>query len=376
MTRLLYVNFGHPAISGATTTVVELMTRLPNMGVKVDLIEVLSKDEKGLLDTYPELNDKINLISLVRLPTNNNLIGRTIRQIYRSSILRAKIRKMIDNYDFIIGFDTRKTIHMIYSEPYIMFPLYKFYLELIKMTNLIDGTAWFINSIKVIRKFKSSKLNICAGKILQELLGTKYNIYCKALEPPAGVDLNLIRNVEPYSYQFDAIHVSRQGFIKGTPEAIQVMRMLEKQGYSRFALIGSQDYGFDLNRYLMNKDNIKYFGEIIDKRVMYSILKSAKVFIYPTHADSFGIVVAEALACGVPVVAYDIPAMRYYYGDCKSVKLVKEGDVKQMFLEVLEIFKDYDYYKALAEECASKYSWDKVAESFLNILKDLQQKFS
>jgi glycosyltransferase involved in cell wall biosynthesis len=375
MYRLLYINVGNPVISGATMIVKELLSALPNMGVQIDLIEVLFKNEDGLLGRYPELKNKVNLINIVRIPYSNNLYGRFIRRIYKKVILESKVKKLINEYDFIIGLNTPKTIRMLYLEPFITFPLYKHYLNLIRITNFIDGTAWFINSVKEYKEYKRSKLNICLGIVLSELVRAKYGIECEPLDPPGGVDLNLIESAPPYPVEFDAIHLARQGFMKGTPEVIQVMKILKKHGYNRFALIGGEDYGFNIRKYLDDKD-IMYFGEIIDKKYIYSILKSSKVFPYPTHVDSFGIVIAEALACGVPVVAYDLPAIRHYYGDCEAVKLVKEGDIEGMATEALEILKNNQYYRSIAVKCASKYTWDKVALSFLKILEKFKKESS
>jgi len=375
MYKLLYINVGNPAVSGATTTVTELLSRLPMLGVKVDLIELLFKEEEGLLGRYPELKDKVNVIDIIRIPYSYNLAGRFIRYIYKNIILKQKIRNLMDNYDFIIGINTAKSIRMLYSEPFITFPLYKHYLNLIRITNIIDGTAWFIDLVKGFRESKKSKLNICVGSVLSKMVKTKYGIECEALDPPGGVDLNLVKSVTPFPENFDAIHLARQGFMKGTPEVIQIMKNLKKYGYKKFAIIGGQDYGFDINTYLDDKD-IVYFGEILDKKRIYSILKSSKIFIYPTHVDSFGIVIAEALACGVPVIAYDLPAIRYYYGNCEAVKLVKEGDVEGMVSDALKIIKDNEFYKSLAFKCISKYTWDKVADSFVQILHKFKKEFS
>ncbi|EHP71191.1 hypothetical protein MetMK1DRAFT_00001490 [Metallosphaera yellowstonensis MK1] len=62
MYKLLYINLGNPTVSGATTIVTELLLRLPMRGVKVDLIELLFKEEEGLLGRYPELKEKVNVI--------------------------------------------------------------------------------------------------------------------------------------------------------------------------------------------------------------------------------------------------------------------------------------------------------------------------
>ncbi|MEM1620156.1 MAG: glycosyltransferase, partial [Fervidicoccaceae archaeon] len=59
----------------------------------------------------------------------------------------------------------------------------------------------------------------------------------------------------------------------------------------------------------------------------FRIVAKANLMLYPSHADAFSYAVLESLYLGTPVVAYDIPALRLYYGGRPGVRLVREGDV-------------------------------------------------
>jgi hypothetical protein len=61
MTSLLYVSIGEPTLSGATTTIVELLSRLPKFQIDVGLVELLFKNEKSLIDKYPIIKENNNL---------------------------------------------------------------------------------------------------------------------------------------------------------------------------------------------------------------------------------------------------------------------------------------------------------------------------
>jgi glycosyltransferase involved in cell wall biosynthesis len=47
--------------------------------------------------------------------------------------------------------------------------------------------------------------------------------------------------------------------------------------------------------------SIKILGFLNDSRKC-SVLESGKVFVYPSYEESFGIVIIEAMTCGLPVV--------------------------------------------------------------------------
>jgi len=376
MIKILYVSIGEPLLSGATTTIVEIMKRSKAFGVSFSVLEVLSKGDRSITEIYPQLKPSLDSHEIIRLPlSTKSMIGKSYRFFVRAFYLKLlAYKKYLKDYDFVLGIWTSRTINIMYSEPFLNFPLYKFWVKLMEITNPIEGTAWFINTLTSYRRAKKNKMNICAGIVLKEKVEKEFGIECEPLEPPAGIDLDLINKSEPLrDVLFDAINVARQGMMKGTPDTIQVMKELKKLGYSSFALIGPTDNGFNIKDYLTDGD-IKYFGKIEDKIYLYSLMKSSKIMIYPSYVDSFGIVVAEALANGLPVVAYDIPAIKHYYGDCKAVKLVRAGDKEALFKAAVELLGNYKEFKQIAIECAKKYSWDNTVYSFSNIVKSFKDK--
>lgn len=51
-------------------------------------------------------------------------------------------------------------------------------------------------------------------------------------------------------------------------------------------------------------DRITWTG-MIDGDIRWGALRAAEIFVLPSHSENFGIVVVEALACGVPVLISD-----------------------------------------------------------------------
>jgi 1,2-diacylglycerol-3-alpha-glucose alpha-1,2-galactosyltransferase len=59
-------------------------------------------------------------------------------------------------------------------------------------------------------------------------------------------------------------------------------------------------------------DNVIYPGYVRDIISPYS---AADVFLMPSYAETFGLVILEALSCGLPVIARDIPEFHDVFGD-------------------------------------------------------------
>ncbi len=93
-------------------------------------------------------------------------------------------------------------------------------------------------------------------------------------------------------------------------------------------------------------------------------IKSARVLFAPSHEEGWGIAVCEAMACGLPVVAYDLPVYRRVYGS--ALATVGEGDHRAFAERLCRVLDDTEMFSRLAEagwQCAAKYDWDAVARS-------------
>jgi glycosyltransferase involved in cell wall biosynthesis len=86
----------------------------------------------------------------------------------------------------------------------------------------------------------------------------------------------------------------------------------------------------------------------------------ADVFVFPSRTDTFGLVMLEALACGVPVAAYPVQGPADVIGDAPVGRL--DEDLGRAIREAL---------KVPSEECRSfalRYSWEACTDQFLTHL--------
>jgi glycosyltransferase involved in cell wall biosynthesis len=105
------------------------------------------------------------------------------------------------------------------------------------------------------------------------------------------------------------------------------------------------------------KENIKYLGYLKRSELM-NYVANAKAVIYPSHIDAIPLVVLECLASGTPVVAYDIPAIRFNYSLTEGVCIVPEFDVSAMALGLSQLIESQAEYERI-----SLPTWDQVPET-------------
>jgi glycosyltransferase involved in cell wall biosynthesis len=100
---------------------------------------------------------------------------------------------------------------------------------------------------------------------------------------------------------------------------------------------------------------------------------SADLFLFPSLSDTFGNVVMEALASGLPVIAFDAAAPSEHVVDKVSGRLVAPGDEHGFIAAVAESVDrgiDLAPMRAAAVEAARRASWPEVLSRFEARLAD------
>jgi glycosyltransferase involved in cell wall biosynthesis len=100
---------------------------------------------------------------------------------------------------------------------------------------------------------------------------------------------------------------------------------------------------------------------------------SADLFIFPSLTETFGNVTLEALASGLPVVAFDTAAAGEHVGHGRSGVLVAPGDEAGFVDAVGTLAGDPERLKAMgrsAVAAARRVRWDDVLSRFEAQLQD------
>lgn len=95
----------------------------------------------------------------------------------------------------------------------------------------------------------------------------------------------------------------------------------------------------------------------------------AKLFVLHSREESQGIVFAEAMATGLPVVATRVGGIPYVVEDGISGLLCSYGDVDAMESMAEKLLMDDTTWKDFsvsARQCARKYNWAKIAEKIVS----------
>ena len=190
-----------------------------------------------------------------------------------------------------------------------------------------------------------------------------------------GVDLKSISMIPSYATKYDGCFVGRLHPQKGPLELIRIWDLICKtMPEAKLALIGNGPLENEIKNEIKKRDleeNIDILG-YVDGEEKYKILKSSRVFLHTPVLDTGGMAAAEGMACGLPVVGFDLPGYQFCYP--RGMLKVPVGDIEAFARLVSKLLQDKELYHSVrtdALEFAQEWDWDRKAQNILESLKNL-----
>ncbi len=112
----------------------------------------------------------------------------------------------------------------------------------------------------------------------------------------------------------------------------------------------------------------------VPEELIADLYNAADVFVFPSLKEGWGLVVLEAMASGVPVIASDIEPLTEFMEDGKNSLLVSPLDCGALAEGIIRILEDgalREKLKTGGTDTAGQYGWDRVALEHLNIYRDI-----
>ncbi len=140
---------------------------------------------------------------------------------------------------------------------------------------------------------------------------------------------------------------------KGVPELIRAFAQSKLAGRAQLALVGDGDLrpGYERQVADFSLDESVHFLGRISEDDLVTAYQSARVTVLPstTGEEAFGVVLAEAMACGSPVIASDLPGVRANFSHGREGYLVPPGDVVALAAAIQIVVDDDDQHARMRE---------------------------
>ncbi|AFL66440.1 glycosyltransferase family 4 protein [Desulfurococcus amylolyticus] len=233
------------------------------------------------------------------------------------------------------------------------------------------------SSRSVARLLRSYDLLISVSRSIGYEMGPEWESRIHALDPGVGLDeedLGLIKTVRERGVKEDFIVFGgRIDALKGFIEGLEVFKTITRS-YGDIKLVATGQVNPSLRERIMHyAGRIGLEGKLVlpgavPRIERFRYIANARLVIYPSHMDSYSYAVLEALYLGTPVVAYDIPALRFNYEGAEGLVLVREGDVEGLTAEALNILGSKDI---TISPPGKVKKWDEIAREEVSLIEKL-----
>lgn len=118
-------------------------------------------------------------------------------------------------------------------------------------------------------------------------------------------------------------------------------------------------------------DSVKFAGYVSPEEKV-RLINQMHVVVNTSAKEGWGLTVTEANACGVPVVASDVPGLRDSVIDGKTGLLYEYGNIEQLAEKILLTLRDGHLRSRLAADAiaySNSFSWDDCAERMMGMIE-------
>ena len=321
----------------------------------------------------------IDFGSYTMISANHNKYDRLIFHLKHKKIYKDVVQKYdINQYSVIHA-------HSLFSNGYIAMKLKQQYgVPYIVAVRNTDVNIFFKRLIHLrgigVQILKEAKNIIFLSKAYRAGVLEKYvpnklkgEVYEKSSIIPNGIDDFWFKNIGtkeniPYKDNLKLLYVGIIDKNKNITTTIKAIEKLQEKGYNiKFTVVGKI------------KDN-KVYNEIKDKGFVNYILPSPKeklleiyrandIFVMPSITETFGLVYAEAMSQGLPVIyskgqGFD---KQFEGGEVGcSVDALDDSDVA---VKIEEVFKTYKEKSERCSELCRKFNWKKISKFYSEVYK-------
>jgi len=203
---------------------------------------------------------------------------------------------------------------------------------------------------------------------------------------PNGIDLEIFnpkaRKIKKFlGGKVNILFVGRIEERKGLIYLLRAYQILEKKFKNlRLIIIGEGELKGKCQEFAKdyNLKEVYFEGEKTGKELV-SYYNSSDIFCAPSiYGESFGIVLLEAMACGLPVVAFANEGYKSILAGKKGEKfLAQPKDYRDLAKKLEILIENENLRKKMGkwgESEAKKYSWDKICDKILNFYQLCQKE--
>lgn len=273
--------------------------------------------------------------------------------------------------------------HSLFSNGYIAWRIHKKcnvpYIVAVRDTDMNTFFRYMLQLREMgIEILKKSQQIVFLSEVYKDELLKKYipkqlsnQINDKSVVIPNGIDEFWLNNKnEPKLLnKGNKIKIVTAGTIdkrKNTLTTVEVCKELISRGYPiEFTVVG-RIVNNKMYRKLVRENMVQYIPNQ-PKEKLLSIFRINDIFIMPSVTETFGLVYAEAMSQGLPIIYTRGQGFDKQFEDGEAGYPVNCFDVDEIVENVIKIIDDYNDISKRCIRLVDKFDWNTISQKYINI---------
>lgn len=180
-------------------------------------------------------------------------------------------------------------------------------------------------------------------------------------------------------YKIDGDYVLYTGRFHVRKNIIRLLRafdIVRKEDHPELKMVligGDQYHGFQVFQAIkdMGLEHHVICPGHVEDRELPLFYNGARLFIYPSLFEGFGLPPLEAMRCGIPVIASNCTSLPEILGD--AALLIDPYKIDDIAEKMIQLISNEDLRKKMIERGllrASRFTWEETARKTLNVYKE------
>lgn len=248
--------------------------------------------------------------------------------------------------------------------------------EVIRNKLLVRRSVRHAAQIHTVSEYSRQSLSTLY-RIPEQRIKVVANGVDQSIYSPKGKDAAIERVAKQFNVRDYILCVGRLEPRKNHSGLIKAYIHLKQSnvGIGPLVIVGQRDFSYDTIFEMLREngleDSVRVLESVSDQ-LLPDLYRAARVFVYPSFAEGFGIPPLEAMACGTPVVTSNTTALGEVVGNAGlTVNPFKHEEIADAISAIL-------FDPALASNLvteglrqAQRWSWDNAACSYLDAINSL-----
>ena len=335
---------------------------------KTEKVKIINENIDELYYYYPSISSVEWLDNLLSFIRYNFICLRAAKSIFKNEKV-VLVHLYVLQKNHLIGLLLKR----LYNIPYVISEQSTIYVD-----GRWEKLNWFQRKMVRYVFLKAASFH-AVSKFLLFSITTKLPIKKQGVVIPNVVDTKQFYYKNHLSKQVTFVHVSNMSYQKNVEGMLQAFAEVKRVN-SNFLLhlVGPikesirtliKDAGLDKCVVIWNERNYTEVAEI---------MQQSDAFVFFTRFETFGCVIIEANACGLPVILSDLEVTRELITDKLNGLFTKTENVKDLAVKIVYFIKHQGTFNPLAISLQTRnnYNYERISLQFLNWYNDVCKSVS